>query len=147
VSASDVRGRRVTLRGDVWELPSFENAEDFVASLARAGVLRRDPVVADIAAGAEDHGLTPRTMQRRVLAATGLTRGAIRQIERVRAAAAMLQRGTPALEIVHELGYYDQPHLARSLTRFIGRSATELAWSDHEVPLSLLYKTPGWDHF
>jgi methylphosphotriester-DNA--protein-cysteine methyltransferase len=147
VAAREVSARRVILRGDAWELPTYENAEDLVAALARAGVLRRDPMVADVAAGADDHGLTPRTVQRRVAAATGLTQGAIRQIERARSAADMLQRGTPALAVVHALGYYDQPHLARSLTRFIGRSATELARPDPDVPLSLLYKTPGWDHF
>lgn len=147
VSAAIVSGRRVTLRGDVWELPGYENAEDFVAALERAGVLRRDPLVADIAAGAEDHRLAERTVQRRMTASTGLAKSTLRQIERARAAATLLQQGRPPLDVVNAVGYYDQPHLARSLTRFIGRTATELARTDHDVPLSLLYKTPVWDHF
>lgn len=137
--------RRVTLSGDAWELPTYESAEDFVGELARAGLLRRDPLVSDVAAGADDHGLTARSVQRRVAASTGLTLGAIRQIERARSAAMLLQAETvPALDVVHRLGYYDQPHMARSLARFIGRTASDLR-SPTDVPLSLLYKTSGWD--
>jgi AraC-like DNA-binding protein len=139
-------GRQVVLSGDAWELPGYESAEDFVAQLARSGLLRRDPLVSDVAAGADDHGLTARTVQRRVAASTGLTLGAIRQIERARQAAMLLQAETvPALDVVHRLGYYDQPHMARSLTRFIGRTATDLRSPTDDVPLSLLYKTSGWD--
>lgn len=147
VAAHDISARRVTLHGDAWELPTYDNAEDFVAQLARAGVLRRDPLVADVAAGADDHGLSARSVQRRMVAVTGLTQGAIRRIERARAAAVLLQSGTPALDVVHRLGFYDQPHLARSLVRFIGRTATQLRQPDSGVPLSLLYKTPAWDQF
>lgn len=139
-------GRRVLLSGDAWELPSYESAEDFVGQLARSGLLRRDPLVSEAAAGADDHGLTARTVQRRVAASTGLTLGAIRQIERARSAAMLLQSETvPALDVVHRLGYYDQPHMARSLARFIGRTATDLRSPADDVPLSLLYNTSGWD--
>lgn len=101
--------------------------------------------MSEVAAGADDHGLTARSVQRRVATSTGLTLGAIRQIERARHAAALLQAGSmPAQHVVHHLGYYDQPHMARSLSRFIGRTATDLQ-GDADIPLSLLYKTPGWD--
>lgn len=142
---ADASARRVSLAGDAWELPTFESAEDFVGQLARSGLLRRDPVVSEVAAGADDHGLTARSVQRRVAASTGLTTGAIREIERARQAATLLQDGTPAMEVVHGLGYYDQPHMVRSLTRFIGRTATELQRPTTDMPLSLLYKTAGWD--
>lgn len=139
-------GRRVVLSGDAWELPTYDSAEDFVDQLARSGLLRRDPLVSDVAAGADDHGLTARTVQRRVAASTGLTLGAIRQIERARQAATLLRSEPgPALDVVHRLGYYDQAHMARSLTRFIGRTATDLRRPADDVPLSLLYKTSGWD--
>jgi AraC-like DNA-binding protein len=142
--AAHASNRRVALAGDAWELPTFENAEDFVGQLGRAGLLRRDALVSEVAAGAEDHGLTARSLQRRVAASTGLTAGTIRQIERARHAATLLQTGARAMDVVHRLGYYDQPHMARSLTRFIGRTASELQRTT-EVPLSLLYKTPTWD--
>ena len=57
---------------------------------------------------------------------TGLAPGAVRQIERARAAAALIQTGAPIADVAHDLGYYDQPHLARSLDRFIGHTATAL---------------------
>jgi AraC-like DNA-binding protein len=96
--------------------------------------------VADVARGATPD-LSERTLQRRFAAATGLTRGAVRQIERAREAALLIQDGVPVPEVTHRLGYFDQPHLARSLSRFIGRTATQLAERRPAEPLSLLYKT------
>jgi hypothetical protein len=109
-------------RGDEWALPDFENAEQFVTRLVREGVLVRDPLVDDVVAG-EQPRIGARSVQRRVAAATGLTQGAIRQIERARQAAILLGEGVAPLDVVHRLSYYDQPHLSRSLTRFIGRRA------------------------
>ncbi|GAA1183730.1 helix-turn-helix domain-containing protein [Pseudonocardia alaniniphila] len=129
-------------RGEEWTLPDFENAEQFVTRLVREGVLVRDPLVDDVVAG-EQPRIGARTVQRRVAAATGLTQGAIRQIERARQAAILLAEGAAPLDVVHRLGYYDQPHLSRSLTRFIGRTATQLQRRDAAEPLSLLYKTEG----
>jgi hypothetical protein len=128
------------LRGDEWRIPGFDNAEQFVARLVRAGVVVRDPLVDDVVAGGMPD-IGTRSVQRRVAAATGLTQGGIRQIERARQAAVLLGEGVAPLAVVHRLGYYDQPHLARSLARFIGRTATELRRPDPAgQPLSLLYK-------
>lgn len=130
----------LVLRGEARPLPSFENAEQFVARLVREGVLVRDPLVNDAVEGATPR-LGTRSVQRRVAATTGLTQAAIRQIERARQAAILLREGAAPLDVVHRLGYYDQPHLARSLTRFVGRTATRLQREDAAQPLSLLYKT------
>lgn len=129
------------LRGDEWRLPDFDTAEQFVARLVREGVLVRDPLVDDVVAGGGPARVGARSVQRRVAAATGLTQGAIRQIERARQAAILLGEGVAAADLVGRLGYYDQPHLARSLTRFVGRTATQLQRPDAREPLSLLYKT------
>ncbi|MEV4011132.1 helix-turn-helix domain-containing protein [Nonomuraea angiospora] len=129
------------LQGEEWELPGFDNAEVFVDRLVRAGILVRDPLVTDVVAGDDAPRLSARSVQRRVVAATGLTQGAIRQIERAREAAMLLGEGVAPLDVVHRLGYYDQPHLARSLTRFMGRTATELQHPNPDEPLSLLYKS------
>jgi len=132
-------GKSFLLRGDEWLIPDFESAEQFVGLLVREGVLVRDPLVDEVVAG----GLTEvgtRSVQRRVVAATGLTQGGIRQIDRARQAAILLGEGLTPLEVVDRLGYYDQPHLARSLRRFIGRTATDLRKVPDEEPLSLLYK-------
>lgn len=136
----DVGRTSFWLDGSAWRLPDYENAEAFVARLAREGVVVRDPLVADVVRGAEPD-LSPRTVQRRFLAATGFTRGAVRQIDRARQAAILLQQGVPACEVVNRLGYFDQAHLAHSLRRFIGRTATSLRAGTGGEPLSLLYKT------
>jgi AraC-like DNA-binding protein len=82
-----------------------------------------------------------RTIQRRFRAATGLTRTAVRQIDRARTAAALIREGVPVQDVVHRLGYFDQPHLAHSLTRYVGWTATQLREQTPAEPLSLLYKT------
>jgi AraC-like DNA-binding protein len=96
-----------------------------VDHLARHGVLARDPVVAEVLRG-DRSTLSPRTVERRFRVATGLTRGAVAQIERVRDAAGMLAADASVNDVVEKLGYYDQPHLARMLRRYVGRTASQL---------------------
>lgn len=140
VESPYVDGRVFVLRGEEWALPDFDSAEDFVQKLVRSGVLTRDPLVDEVVWGGIAK-VGARSVQRRVASATGLTQGAIRQIDRARHAAVLLEEGVPSLEVVHRLGFYDQPHLARSLQRFIGRNATRLQRRDEaDEPLSLLYK-------
>lgn len=141
VDSPHATDRTFVLEGAEWEIPAYGNAETFAERLVRAGLLVRDPLVADVLAGDTPLLVTPRSVQRRVAAATGLTQGAIRQIERARQAAMLLQAGTPASEVVHLVGYHDQPHLARSMARFVGRKATQLQKPDPDEMLSLLYKT------
>jgi AraC-like DNA-binding protein len=50
----------------------------------------------------------------------------VRQIERAREAAHLLAAGKTAADVVASLGYFDQPHLARALRRYVGRTATQL---------------------
>jgi hypothetical protein len=128
------------LKGSAWRAPGFDDAEVFVRRLVREGVLARDPVVVDGLRGGSGE-VSERTVQRHVVTTTGLARGAIRRIERARQAAVLVGEGRAAPEVAHRLGYFDQPHLARSLSRFIGRTATQLAAGPLAEPLSLLYKT------
>ncbi|MBB2500533.1 AraC family transcriptional regulator [Amycolatopsis echigonensis] len=141
VSSPYTTPRSFVLQGSEWEIPTYENAETFVDRLVRAGLLVRDPLVTDVVAGERPVPVTPRSVQRRVAAATGLTQGMIRQIERVRQATMLLRQGVAATEVVHLAGYHDQPHLARSLTRFVGRTATQLRQPAAGEIVSLLYKT------
>jgi Helix-turn-helix domain len=132
--------RTIWLAGSALRLPGYDDAEFFVRRLVRDGIVVRDPVVAAAVEG-RPAGVSERTVQRRFVAATGFSRGAVQRIERARRAALLLQEGVAAQHVVHRLGYFDQPHLAHSLTRYIGRTATELAAGAPDVPLSLLYKT------
>jgi hypothetical protein len=128
------------LKGSAWHRPDYDNAEFFVRRMVREGVLVLDPIVAAVLAGGSPD-VSERTVQRRFVAVTGLTRGAIRQIDRARQAAVLIQDGVPTHDVIHRLGYFDQPHLARSLTRYVGRTATQLGAREPSEPLSLLYKT------
>jgi hypothetical protein len=139
IDLPDVSRRRFHLAGSSWALPTYDNAEVFVERLVREGVIVRDRLVADVHRGASNDR-SSRTVQRRFLAATGLTRGAARQIDRARNAATLIQEGAPTHDVIEELGYYDQAHLCRSLRHYIGRTPTQLRLGTLE-PLSLLYKT------
>ena len=71
---------------------------------------------------------------------TGLTQKTAAQIERARLASTLILRGMPLPDVVYEAGYFDQPHLTRSLKRFIDRTPAQLAQGEG-LPLSYLYKT------
>ncbi|GAA3020844.1 helix-turn-helix domain-containing protein [Kitasatospora albolonga] len=137
---ADVTRRSVWLKGSSWRVPDYDNAEAFVLRMVREGIVDLDPVVPAVLGGARPD-VSDRTLQRRFSAATGLTQGAVRQIDRARQAAVLIREGVSAGEVVHLLGYFDQPHLARSLKRYVGRTATQLGVRDAAEPLSLLYKT------
>ena len=58
--------------------------------------------------------------------ATGLTRGTIRQIRRAERAVELLGGGVAPLEVARRVGYTDQSHLTRSLTRFVGQTPAQI---------------------
>jgi methylphosphotriester-DNA--protein-cysteine methyltransferase len=117
---------KINLAGSNWEIPDFENAADFVARLARDGVLVRDPLVEQTLLR-KPVAITERSVQRRFLRATGLTYGAVRQIRRAERTVALLTAGTSVLDAVEIAGYSDQAHLTRSLQRFLGKTPGKLA--------------------
>lgn len=114
----------VTLDGSRWEIPTPANADVFVDRLVRRGLLVRDPLVAESFQADDD--ISPRTLQRRVARATGLTSGTIRQIARAEKAIDALERGLPPPDAVLQLGYADQAHLIRSLQRFMGQTPAQV---------------------
>jgi methylphosphotriester-DNA--protein-cysteine methyltransferase len=60
------------------------------------------------------------------LQATGLTHGAIHQIERAKLAFNLLQKGVSILDTVEQAGYSDQPHLTKSLKHFVGQTPAQI---------------------
>jgi hypothetical protein len=126
------------LNGSAWDFPTFDNADTFVARLVREGLIATDSGVAGAARG-KPHRPATRTEQRRVRQITGLTRSTIRQIERTRLAALLLQQGTPTLDVVEAAGFYDQAHLTHALRRYIGQTPGQIVRQERQ--LSLLYKT------
>ncbi len=123
---SEGNGTSFRLQHTVWQIPNFENADTFVNRLAREGVLHYDPFLT--AALCDEGSATPdRTVRYRFKHRTGLSRGHIRQIERAERAAVLLQQGVSIPDTIHELGYFDQPHLTCSLKRFVGHTPRELS--------------------
>jgi AraC-like DNA-binding protein len=116
------------LNGSTWELPRPDTADVFVDKLVRAGLLVRDPVVSAALQG-DVAGLSTRSVERRVACATGLTRGAIRQIRRAEQAVELLGHGVPALDVARLAGFADQPHMTRSLKRFVGQTPSQILTS------------------
>lgn len=121
----EVTGRTFWLDGAHRETPGPDDAEALVDRLVRDGVLIRDPLVARTLLGAPPE-VGERTLERRFRAATGLTRGGVRQIGRARTAALLLASGETPADVVAKLEYYDEPHLARALRRYVGRTAGQL---------------------
>lgn len=117
--------RSFWLHGSAWEFPTFDNADIFVDRLIRYGLLAYEPVVQATLQGQQTN-LTARSVQRRFRRATGLTPGTVVQIERARHALALLQQGVSILDTVEQAGYYDQPHLTRSLRHFIGQTPAQI---------------------
>lgn len=127
--------RSFWLGGSAWQFPDHENVETFVERLVRDDLLVRDPIVSSALEG-RPQGLSPRTLRHRFLRATGLSQGRIRGIERAGRAAVLLRRGVSIPEAVHEEGYFDQPHMTRSLKRWVGHTPAQIiAASKHlDVP-------------
>ena len=106
----------------------------------RDGLLVRTPVV-QAALHDQLKDLSLRTAQRHFLRTTGLTHSAVRQIERARYATTRLQQGLSILDVVYEAGYFDQPHLTRSLKYYIGQTPAQILDRSRSQQLSFLYKT------
>lgn len=126
------------LEGDAWEFPSFDNAESFVTRLVKNGLVTRDGAV-QAALDGDQEALSLRTIQRHFRMATGMTQATYRQIARARHATQLLRRGVSILDTVHEAGFFDQSHMARSIRRLIGQTPADVMRQEEQ--LSFLYKT------
>ncbi|MEI4861373.1 hypothetical protein Q8G41_27680, partial [Klebsiella pneumoniae] len=58
-----------------------------------------------------------------------------------RYATLLLRQGTPIADAVYAAGYFDQPHLTRSLNHFIGQTPAQVMRENQSEQLSFLYKT------
>jgi AraC-like DNA-binding protein len=131
VNLPDAGSQSFWLHSTAWPFPEYEHADTFVERLVREGLLVHDPVV-EAALRGHLTDVSLRSVQRRFVQATGLTQSTIRQIERARHAMTLLQHGVSILDAVHEAGYYDQPHLTRSLKRWLGQTPAQIAGMGHD---------------
>jgi AraC-like DNA-binding protein len=105
--------------------PEFADLEAFTDRLLELDVLRCDDDVRRMLFG-EDAGYSERHRQRRVRAATGLSRKQIEQLSRAREAIALLLQGVPPSESAARCGFADQSHLTRSLRAFHGQTPAQV---------------------
>ncbi len=138
VTLPDSSGRSFWLDGSAWEYPDFENAETFVKRLVHAGSIAVDQSVLAVLHN-QPQDMSLQSAQRHFLQATGVTHGAVRQIERARLATNLLKQGSSIFDAVHEAGYYDQAHLNRSLKHLIGQTPAQILRAENQ--LSFLYNT------
>lgn len=136
----DASSQSFWLEGSAWQFPNYENADTFVERLVREDLLVCDPLIGPVLRG-EPQELSPRSIQRRFVQATGLTQGSIRKIERARQATLLLQQGVSILDTVERAGYADQAHLTRSLKHLIGKTPTQIINKSEPEQLSLSFKT------
>lgn len=122
----DASNDRFWWRGAALQFPTFENVEAFVDRLVHEEDLVHDPVVT-AAQRDQPIGMSPRTVRHRFLQATGQTQSHIRQYERAIKAASLLRHGVSIADTVFEAGYFDQPHLTRSLKQFVGYTPAQLS--------------------
>ena len=118
-------GKSFWLKDSAWQFPTHENADTFVDRLAREGLLARDEVV-NAVLDEQPIVAAERTVRHRFLQATGMAYNHIRQIERARGAAALLEQGVSILDVVEQGGYFDQPHLTRALKQWVGKTPAQI---------------------
>jgi hypothetical protein len=113
------------LQSSTWQVPNFENADTFVDWLVRADAVQWNPLVS---ATLQDQPLivSERTLRHHFRQTTGLTQSHICQIERARDAMSLLQHDVAILDVVDQLGYANEPHLTRSMKRFMGYTPTQV---------------------
>lgn len=127
----EVSSKSFWLDDSAWQFPSYENTDAFVQKLVREEVLAYDPLIDAVLQG-ELADISPRTVRHRFLRATGLPQGHIVQFERARRAADLLRQGRSILDTVFETGYFDQPHLTRSLKQFIGYTPAQILQTNRD---------------
>lgn len=140
LSLPEAASQSFWLHGSAWQYPDYENADTFVNRLVQDGLLACDPIVETVLQ-ARPVDMSIRNVRRRFLRATGLTHGAIHQIDRARYATALLKQGVSVLDTAFQAGYSDQPHLTHSLKRYIGLTPAQIQDQNRTERLSFLYKT------
>jgi AraC-like DNA-binding protein len=136
----EATGKSFWLNGSVWQYPNYENADTFVDWLVRDGLLVYDPIVETVLQG-QPVEMSLRTVQRRFLRTTALTHNTIYQIERARYATSLIKQGASIPDVAYQAGYFDQPHLTRSLKHYIGLTPSQIKNQNRSERLSFLYKT------
>ena len=107
------------MQGVTWNVPTYENVDQFVAQQEKRGLLKTDPIIRD-ALENKPVDMSLRSVQRHFVKTIGMSPRRVRQINSARQAVKLLQQGNTLSEVAYELGYADLPHMTRMLRRFTG---------------------------
>lgn len=121
----DASSKSFWLNSASWQFPDYENIETFIDRLVRDEVLVFDTLIDDTLQNRLPD-VSQRTVRHRFLQSTGLSQNTIFQMQRAQLAQHLLQSGQSILDTVYEAGYYDQPHLTRSLKQYIGYTPAQI---------------------
>ncbi len=121
--------KRFAIGGEIFEIPTFGNADVFVERLQKHGLLERNAAVQAILDG-EPIAASARTLQRQFKLTTGMTHKRFTMIERAKLAAQRLRQGEATQNVTHALGFYDQAHLINSLREIVGLTPSQLILPD-----------------
>jgi AraC-like DNA-binding protein len=130
--------RHFILFGRIFEIPSFETADQLVKQLETLGLLGNDHVVN---AKLRDQTLrmTDRSVQRHFKDATGLPAKSHQRISQAQHAVALLRAGYSPIEAANEAGYADQAHMTRTLKKLTGYTPAEIMTT--KVPIIVEHRS------
>ena len=106
------------LAGNIFPWPTFENAEELIDEMVRLGVLANDDIVDGVLRGTPK-AASKRSIERHFKTTTGLSPKKMADIRRAQEAVRMLKSGKDPSTTAVDAGYYDQPHLSKSLKKLM----------------------------
>jgi len=115
----NVDDKHFELLGHTFPFPhDFDEAEKLVEELVSLGMLKSNHVVEGVLGG-KSPAMSARAKQRHFVQTTGMTHKAFEQIKRAQKAVSELKQGKKPSDVAAEVGYADQPHLAKSLKKIM----------------------------
>lgn len=116
----------ITMNGTHIEVPTFDTAERFVDKLLQHGIFDNDPVVQAELLDSEKPAITLRSIQRRFSRSVGIPKTHFERIDQAAQAETLLVNGISIADVAHQMGYYDQSHLIRSLKMLRGFTPSQI---------------------
>jgi AraC-like DNA-binding protein len=112
--------------GEKFEIPKYENVEQFIQKLMEDRILISDEVVINALAG-EPVNYSRRTIERHFKVTTGMSFAYISQIIQAQKTTEALKSPHSLVQIASDFGYSDQSHMTRQIKRFMGYTPLQLS--------------------
>lgn len=110
---------RFTLGKETLAIPTYDNAEFITDTAMKKGLLLIDRTI-DSALGAAEAIAPTRTIQRRFLRRTDMSKAQANQLRRAEYVASLLHQGMTLAEAAAIAGYADQAHMTRTFKTLYG---------------------------